>query len=77
MGKVLAFPVKKELPQSLEGRFYMLGREYAETLYLALTALSDDEPTQEDLAEINELVILAYAKGLNDAIEDMEKAPSN
>lgn len=73
MAKVYAFPVKKQLPYEVEDCLYEIAKAYVKTLNYAFTELSSDEPTNEELSEIQELVVLGYAKGLSRAIDEMEE----
>ena len=73
MAKVLQFPVKKHLSPEIEDCLYEIGKAYLEILNYALTKLSIDDPDQRELDEIRDLVVYAYAEGLERALEDMEK----
>lgn len=72
MAKLYVFPTPKHLPQDLEKCLQEIGEAYIKVLYYALTTLSSDNPTSEELGEIRELVTLAYAEGMNKAIKELE-----
>lgn len=72
MAKVYKFPVKKKLTEEMEECLYAIGEAYIKTLNYALCELAGDDPTQEELDEIRNLVELSYAKGLYRAIDEME-----
>lgn len=77
MGEVLMFPQKKRLPKGIEDEVHRIAKEYVEVLYAALTLLRGDEPNFDDFDEVNEMVALAYTEGLEKAIDELEKSPSN
>lgn len=72
MAKVIEFPKKKELPKLIEDKLESIARSYVETLYVAMSTLTSDDPTQEELMEVHDMVSNAYAKGLSNAIDVFE-----
>ena len=71
MARVVMFPKKKKLPKCVEEELYKIAKEYVGVLKTAvlLMDLEQDKPTQEEMME---LVGEAFAKGIYDAIEEME-----
>ena len=71
MAKVYAFPVKKQLPSGTEERIKQIAKEYVEVLYAAATLLSigGDPPTTD---EMQEMIEAAFAKGIIEAIDELE-----
>lgn len=71
MAKVYAFPMKKKLPSGAEERIKQIAKEYVEVLYAAATLLSleGDPPTVD---EMQEMVEVAFAKGIIEAIDELE-----
>ena len=74
MAIVLEFPKKKELPKEIEAKLQDVAKNYVETLYIALSTLTSDNPTQEELVEVHEMVSNAYIQGLTDAINEIEES---
>lgn len=74
MAIVLEFPKKKELPKEIEAKLQDVAKNYVETLYVALSTLTSDNPTQEELVEVHEMVSNAYIQGLTDAINEIEES---
>lgn len=73
MAKVIEFPIKNViLPNEVEDCLYEIAKAYVATLNFAFTECSSDNPTDEELTKIQEAVIMAYAKGLARAIDEME-----
>lgn len=72
MAVVIEFPKKKELPKLIEAKLENIARNYVETLYMAMSTLTSDDPTDEELLEVHDLVANAYAKGLSNAIDVFE-----
>jgi len=68
MAKLYTFPVKKELEPEVVDCLHKIADAYIQTLNYALTTMSSDEPTSEELTEIRELVEVAYINGLCKAI---------
>lgn len=71
MAKVYAFPVKKRLPDEAVDCLYKIADAYVKTLNYAMVQLASDEPTNAELEEIRDLVVLTYAKGLEKAVDNM------
>ena len=71
MANVVMFPQKKKLPKGVEESIYKIAKEYVATLRAAaiLLDLEENKPTQE---EIMELVSEAFAKGIYEAIDEMD-----
>ena len=65
------FPQKKKLPKSVEKRIFEIAKEYVDVLYAAaiLMDLETDKPTEEEMMD---LVGEAFAKGICEAIDEME-----
>ena len=73
MAKILEFPTKKHLSKEVEDCIHKTAEAYVKTLNYALTTMSSDHPSQEELQEIHELVMVAYAEGVQKAIAKIEK----
>lgn len=74
MAKVIEFPIKKvELPHEVEDCLHEIAKAYVKTLNYALAECSSDNPTNAELSTIQEMVVSAYAKGLYQAVDEMEK----
>lgn len=71
MAKVVMFPQRKKLPKGIEDRLYEVAKDYVATLKMAvvLMDLEEDKPTQEEMME---LVGTAFARGICDAIDELE-----
>ena len=74
MAKVYEFPKQTQLPQEVKECLYEIANAYVKTLNYAFTILSSDNPTNAELKEIQELVVLAYAEGLDKAVNNMEES---
>lgn len=72
MCKVYAFPVKKKLPEELEERLDKVTKEYVDVMTDILEALCEDNPTEKDYENFMELMMTAYAKCIEKAIDEME-----
>ena len=73
MCKIVEFPQKKELPKEMRDKVYGAARDYVGVLYEALEHFVVDEYDYRTFDEVNELVAMTYAEGLNYAIEDLEE----
>lgn len=71
MAKVYEFPVKKHLTKEQEVRLYEVAEDYIKVLNDILGDLSSDEPTEQEMQELTELVAYTYAEGMINAIEKM------
>lgn len=74
MAKVLAFPVKKELPKEVEERLLEAAKVYIGVLDELLTDLRNKFPDDEDYNEMTELMLGALIEALLGAVA--EKAES-
>ena len=76
MAKVYAFPMKKKLPSGAEERIKQIAKEYVEAIYAAATLmnLTGDPPTTD---EMQEMFGAAFAEGIIEAIDELEKTPSS
>lgn len=72
MGEVLKFPQKKELPKDMEEEIHKITKNYMEVLYAAFEYFEDECETHEDMDEVNDLVVSAYADGIEKAINELE-----
>ena len=72
MGEVLKFPQKKELPKVMEEEIHKIAKNYMEVLYAAFEYFEDECETREDMEEVNDLVVSAYADGIEKAINELE-----
>lgn len=72
MAKVVMFPQKKKLPKVVEEELYKVARDYVAALKAAaiLIDLEQDKPTEE---EFMELVGIAFAEGICEAIEELDE----
>ena len=73
MAKVLMFPQKKKLPQCIEKRLSEITREYVEVLQALIVLLDIDISDDSQYEEVLELVQEAFAKGILEAISEMEE----
>lgn len=75
MAKVYMFPEQKKLPKGIEERLNEIAKDYVATLQAAVVIMGveRDAPTEE---EFMELIGEAFAKGIYDAINELEKTPS-
>lgn len=72
MCKVYEFPVKKEIPKELEDRLNEVTKLYVNVMTEILDTLCDGEPTEEDYNEFMEMMIVAYVKSLEKALDELE-----
>lgn len=71
MAKVYAFPMKKKLPSGIEDQIVKIAKEYVEALYAAATLMNlEGDPPSTD--EMQEMVEVAFAKGIIEAIDELE-----
>ena len=73
MAKVYMFPEKKKLPKNLEKRLCELAKDYIELVYAIAVVMGVEDADGPEYDEVTELIAEAFAKGLEDAIEEMEK----
>lgn len=71
MAKVYDFP-KKKLPKEIEDRVYEVAKAYVVALKDAAETLCYDPWDEDELFEITDLVLNAWAEGLEIAIDDLE-----
>lgn len=71
MAKVLAFPVKKQLPSVVKEQLNQSAKEYIEALYTAAELFGIEDSSQSEYEEIVELVAVEYAEALIKAIDDL------
>ena len=71
MAKVLAFPVKKQLPLVVKERLNHSAKEYIEALYTASQLFGIEDSDQPEYEEIVELVAVEYAEALIKAIDEL------
>ena len=71
MSKVILFPQKRRLPKGVEDHLCEIAKDYVATIRSA-AILMDLETNDTTQAEIMELVGEAFAKGIYEAIEEME-----
>lgn len=74
MGEVLLFKQKKELPKAMEEELHRIAKDYMEVLYAAFEYFEDECSSYEELEEVNDLVVSAYADGIEKAIEKLEES---
>ena len=72
MAKVVLFPQKEKLPGGLEKEVHRIAKEYIEALYAALELLAKDPKDRDEMERINGMVAMAYAEGLEKAIDELE-----
>ena len=72
MCKVLQFPQKKELPKAMEEEIHKIAKDYMEVLYAAFEYFEDECETREDMEDVHDLVVSAYADGIEKAINELE-----
>lgn len=68
MAKVLAFPVKKELPKEVEERLQEAAKVYIGVLDELLTNLRDEYPDDKEYNEMTELMLNALLEALFGAV---------
>lgn len=71
MAKIYEFPKQYGIEDEIEECLYEIGKAYISTLNYAMNVLSSDNPTQEELIKIEELIMDYYVKGLDRAIEEL------
>lgn len=71
MAKVYAFPVKKELPEDLKGRLDKIAKAYVELLSDVYKDVASSAVNEEDMAELTEVMIMAYMEAIEKAIEEL------
>lgn len=73
MAKVYTFPIKKELPDEMKDTLGMLAKTYVNLLNAAFKELSSEMPSDQELNEIKDMVIIEYACALEKAIDELEE----
>lgn len=73
MCKIVEFPQKKELPKELKLKVYGAAKEYIDVLYEALEHFVVDEYDYQTMDEVNQMVAMVYAEGLDVAIDEIEE----
>ena len=73
MAKVLLFPQKLKLPKGLEDGLREVAKDYVGVLYSMAAVLGIDGSDEEKYEEFLELVGIAFAQGIYDAIEELEE----
>ena len=71
MGKVLLFKQKKELPKAMEEEIHRIAKDYMKVLYAAFEYFEDECNSREEMEEVNSLVVIAYANGIEKAINEL------
>lgn len=71
MCKVYEFPVAKKLPQELEERLEKLAKDLVELIDDSMEYFSDEDTSDEELAEIAEALMGVYSKAIANAIEEL------
>ena len=71
MGEVLLFKQKKELPKAMEEEIHRIAKDYMEVLYAAFDYFEDECNSYEELEAVNNLVVSAYADGIEKAINEL------
>ena len=74
MAKVYMFPEKKRLPKNMEERLRELAKEYIEVVYAIAVVMGVDDVDGPEYEEVTELIAEAFAKGIEDTIEEMEES---
>ena len=73
MCKIVEFPQKKELPKALKEKVYGAAKDYIDVLYEALEHFVVDEYDYQTMDEVNQMVAMVYAEGLEVAIDELEE----
>ena len=73
MCKIVEFPQKKELPKELKEKVYGAAKDYIDVLYEALEHFVVDEYDYQTMDEVNQMVAMIYAEGLEVAIDELEE----
>lgn len=73
MCKIVEFPQKKELPKVLKEKVYGAAKDYIDVLYEALEHFVVDEYDYQTMDEVNQMVAMVYAEGLEVAIDELEE----
>lgn len=71
MCKVYEFPVAKKLPQELEERLEELAKELVELINDSMEYFSDEDTTDEELAEIAGALMEIYSEAIANAVEEL------
>lgn len=73
MAKVYTFPIKKELPDEMKDTLGMLAKTYVKLLNTAFKELTSEMPSDQELDEIKDMIIIEYACALEKAMNDLEE----
>jgi predicted transcriptional regulator len=73
MAKLYGFPTHKtiKLPKEVEHCLQAIADGYVQVMHYAMEQMCGDNPTEEELKVAQDLILMAYAKGLNEAIEKL------
>lgn len=71
MCKVYEFPVKKHLPEELEEGINELAKEHIHLMKKALDMFKEGDPTDEEVNEFMEELILIYSQAIINAVDEI------
>ena len=73
MAKVLAFPVKKELPEEMKQRLNEIAKQYVKLMNEAYEEMMSDVTDEKELGELTELMLYEYIGAVEKAIVELEE----
>lgn len=73
MAKLYGFPKQKpkKLPAEVEQCLYAIADGYVKTMHYAMEQMCGDNPTEEEMGAVLDLIVEAYGKGLYEAVEKL------
>lgn len=74
MAKILAFPVKKELPEEMKQRLNGIAKMYVKLMNDVFVDMTVDVTDDKEVTEITEMLLLEYLGAVEKAIEEMNES---
>lgn len=71
MCEVYEFPVKKQLPEELKEGLQKLAKDYVQLMDETLKTFEADNPTEEELNDFMEEIILIYTDTIMNAVDEI------
>lgn len=71
MCEVYEFPVKKQLPEELKEGLQKLAKDYVQLMDESLKTLDVDNPTEEEINDFMEEIILIYTDAIMKAVDEI------
>lgn len=73
MAKLYGFPKPKpvKLPKEVEECLYAIADGYVKTMHYAVEQLCGEDPTDEEMGAVLDLIVQAYANGLHKAVDNL------